>query len=54
MGKTNLVLRMSTYADFANEAIPDGKLNINGVLTRYNDYWQFVIGSTSDIEQIKE
>lgn len=54
IGKTNLVLRMSTYADFANEAIPDGKLNINGVLTRYNDYWQFVIGSTSDIEQIKE
>ena len=54
MGKTNLVLRMSTYADFANEAIPDGMLNINGVLTRYNDYWQFVISSTSDIEQIAE
>lgn len=54
MGKTNLVLRMSTYADFANEAIPDGKLNINGVLTRYNDYWQFVISSTDDIEQIAE
>lgn len=54
MGKTNLVLRMSTYADFANEAIPDGKLNINGVLTRFKDYWQFVISSTSDIEQIAE
>lgn len=54
MGKTNLVLRMSTYADFANEAIPDGKLNINGVLTRYNDYWQFVISSTDDIQQIAE
>ena len=54
MGKTNLVLRMSTYADFANEAIPDGKLNINGVLTRCNDYWQFVISSTGDIQQIAE
>ena len=54
MGKTNLVLRMSTYADFANEAIPDGKLNINGVLTRYNDYWQFVISSTGDIQQVAE
>ena len=50
MGKTNIVLRMSTYADFANEAMPDGKLNINGVMTRYNNYWQFVISSTSDIE----
>ena len=51
MGNTKVVLRMSTYADFANEAIPTGSLNINGVLTRYNDYWQFVISSTNDIEQ---
>ena len=54
MGNANIVLRMSTYADFANEAIPDGKLNINGVMTRYNDYWQFVISSTNDIEQVNE
>ena len=54
MGKTNIVLRMSTYADFANEAIPDGVLNINGVMTRYNDYWQFVISHTTDIEQANE
>ena len=50
MGKTNIVLRMSTYADFANEAMPDGKLNINGVVTRFNNYWQFVISNTADIE----
>ena len=50
MGKTNLVLRMSTYADFANEVMPTGKLNINGVMTRYNNYWQFVISNTTDIE----
>ena len=50
IGSTKIVLRMSTYADFANEAIPTGKLNINGVMTRYNNYWQFVISSTSDIE----
>ena len=50
MGNTKVVLRMSTYADFANEAIPTGNLNINGVMTRYNDYWQFVISHTSDIE----
>jgi hypothetical protein len=54
MGSKDLVLRMSTYADFANETIPTGKLNINGVLTRYNNYWQFVISSTNDIEQVKE
>ena len=54
IGSTKIVLRMSTYADFANEPIPTGLLNINGVMTRYNDYWQFVISSTDDIEQISE
>lgn len=54
MGKTNIVLRMSTYADFANEVIPTGSLNINGVMTRFNDYWQFVISHTTDIEKVSE
>ena len=54
IGSTKVVLRMSTYADFANEAIPTGSLNINGVMTRYNDYWQFVISHTTDIEQVNE
>ena len=54
VGKTNIVLRMSTYADFANEAIPAGELNINGVMTRFNDYWQFVISHTTDIEKVSE
>ena len=54
MGNTKVVLRMSTYADFANEAIPTGNLNINGVMTRYNDYWQFVISHTTDIETVND
>ena len=54
IGNTKIVLRMSTYADFANEAIPAGELNINGVMTRYNDYWQFVISHTTDIEKVSE
>jgi hypothetical protein len=54
VGKTNIVLRMSTYADFANVAIPAGELNINGVMTRYNDYWQFVISHNTDIEEVSE
>ena len=52
IGNTKVVLRMSTYADFANETIPTGKLNINGVMTRYNNYWQFVISHTTDIEKV--
>ena len=54
MGSTKIVLPMSVYADFANEPIPTGTLNINGVMTRYNDYWQFVISHTTDIEKVSE
>lgn len=54
VGKTNIVMRMSTYADFANDIMPEGQLNMNGVLTRFNNYWQFVLSSTDDIEQITE
>ena len=53
MGKKNIVFRMSTYADFANDVLPMGELNINGVLTRFNNYWQFVLSSTNDIEQVE-
>lgn len=49
IGKTNIVFRLSTYADFANETLPEGKMNITGVLTRYRDYWQFMLSSTEDI-----
>lgn len=52
IGKKKIVLRMSPYADFANDIIPQGLLNINGVLTRYNDYWQFMLSSTNDIEPV--
>ena len=50
IGNTKVVLRISTYANFANDVIPTGKLNINGVMTRYNDYWQLAISHTTDIE----
>ena len=53
MGKKNVVFRMSTYADFANDVLPMGELNINGVLTRFNNYWQFVLSSTNDIEKVE-
>lgn len=52
IGKTNIVFRFSTYADFANETLPQGTMNITGVLTRYRDYWQFMLSSTEDITTV--
>ena len=50
-GVSNVVLRTSTYADFANQPLPTGRVDITGVATRYNDTWQFLM---RDIKDIKE
>ena len=36
-GVSNVVLRTSTYAKFANKAMPTGRVDITGVATRFND-----------------
>lgn len=61
IGSQQVIFRLSTYADFANEIIPKGKFNITGVLTRYRnpgnsskDYWQFMLSSTDDIKPVTE
>lgn len=45
----NIVVRTSTYADFANEVIPEGVKDITGIFTRYYDTWQILLRSTDDI-----
>lgn len=61
IGKQKVIFRLSTYADFANEVIPQGKFDITGVLTRYRnpgssskDYWQFMLTSTADMKPVTE
>lgn len=56
VGGEDIIFRLSTYADFANAVLPEGNLDIYGVLTRYRnpgnsskDYWQFLLSSTDDI-----
>ncbi len=48
-GVSNVVLRTSTYADFANQAMPTGLVDITGVATRYNDVWQLLMRTSDDI-----
>lgn len=45
----NIVVRTSTYADFAQEIIPKGTKDIKGIFTRYYDTWQILLRSTDDI-----
>lgn len=46
---SDIVVRTSTYADFANEVIPEGTKDIKGIFTRYYDTWQILLRSTDDI-----
>lgn len=47
----NIVLRTSTYADFAAQPMPQGKVNITGIFTRFNNTWQILMRQSSDIEK---
>lgn len=49
VGKKNIIFRLSSYADFANSVIPQGKFDITGVLTCYYDNWQFMLSSDKDL-----
>jgi hypothetical protein len=49
----NIVLRTSTYSDFASRPIPTGKVNIYGVCTYYNGTWQILMRTNSDLAKHK-
>lgn len=49
ISSNQLVVRTSTYADFANKPMPQGEVDITGIFTRYNNTWQVLIREKSDI-----
>jgi len=42
-------LRQSALSSFSSEPIPQGKVNVTAVLTRYGDTWQFTLRSADDV-----
>lgn len=46
-----LVLRTSTYADFANQAMPQDEIDVTGIFTRYRNTWQILLRNLNDIQQ---
>lgn len=48
---TKLVVRTSTYADFANTVMPEGKVDLVGIFTRYGDTWQILMRQDGDFKQ---
>ena len=50
VGVSDVLLRTSTYADFANTPMPTGRVDITGVATRFDNDWQFLMRAIRDIQ----
>lgn len=50
ISSSSLVLRTSTYADFANLVMPSGELDVTGIFTRYRNTWQILLRTIDDIQ----
>ncbi len=44
-----MVLRTSSYSDFASRPIPAGKVDLYGVCTHFNGTWQILMRTNSDM-----
>lgn len=51
--KCKAVAHTSIYANFSDEPLPKGTLDITGILTRYNNSWQLIIRTANDVKRNK-
>ena len=49
IGSQTITMRQSALANFSSDTIPEGQHDVVGVLTRYNNDWQFQLRSREDI-----
>jgi len=47
---TTQVFMTSAYADFANQVIPQGRVDITGVASLYRDTWQILVRTIKDVQ----
>ncbi|MFB9897854.1 DUF5689 domain-containing protein [Hallella seregens] len=49
----SVMLYTSNYADFAANPLPTGKINVTGIMKRYNRTWEIIIRTLDDVEEVK-
>lgn len=52
LNEFKVIVRTSNYADFAGDILPMGKVNLTGILTRFNNDWQLLIRTADDIQKV--
>lgn len=45
-----VIVYNSNYADFANAKIPSGKVDITGIIKRFNNQWEIIIRTLDDVK----
>lgn len=50
LSSSQIVIRSSTYADFAGTVMPQERLDITGIFTRYSNTWQILMRSDTDFK----
>lgn len=50
LSSSQIVIRSSTYADFAGTVMPQESLDITGIFTRYSNTWQILMRSDTDFK----
>lgn len=53
INSSQLVVRTSSYAKFANAAMPTEAVDITGIFTRYRNVWQILVRTSDDIQPTK-
>lgn len=48
-----VMLYTSNYADFAANTLPTGKVNVTGIMKRFNNTWEIIIRTLDDVEEVK-
>ncbi|WP_456102202.1 DUF5689 domain-containing protein [Prevotella histicola] len=49
-----VIVYNSNFADFANAKVPTGKIDITGIIKRFNNQWEIIIRSLDDIKAVEK
>jgi hypothetical protein len=47
------MLYNSPFCDFAARTLPQGKVNLTGILKRYDNNWEIIIRSLDDVQEVR-
>ncbi|MBR7017546.1 MAG: hypothetical protein IKH99_01720 [Prevotella sp.] len=50
---TTVMLYNSPFCDFAARTLPQGKVNLTGILKRYDNNWEIILRSLDDVQEVR-